>query len=367
MHKLICFHLYNDFSGSPKVLKTVLTELLNKGYIIYLISSKGGILDKLSHPNLTRSNTYSYHFSNSHIKTILKYISIQLYTFIISFRFLFCKDIVFYINTILPIGPAIAGKLMHKKIVYHYHENSFIKGRFYKILTWWMQKLADEIICVSTHQASYLNRKKNIAIIPNALPQDFINELKPNPTKAFREKTVLMLSSLKHYKGTDKFIQLAAGLPQFKFIIVINDNMKNIKEYLKNQSLDHITRNLNNLTIYPQQSQIAKFYNSASLVLNLSDKKYFIETFGLTILEAMAAGLPVITPTVGGVAEMVENGVNGYKIDVENFKEITCKINNILTNENLYIELATNALSLSKHYKIETTIDMISSCINKII
>ena len=69
------------------------------------------------------------------------------------------------------------------------------------------------------------------------------------------------------------------------------------------------------LIVYPRQADVAEFYNGASLVLNLSDKDRFIETFGLTALEAMSAGLPVIVPTVGGIAELVEDSVNGYKID----------------------------------------------------
>ena len=46
--KIICFHLYNDYSGSPKVLKNVLDELLWKGFDIELITSNGGVLDELS-------------------------------------------------------------------------------------------------------------------------------------------------------------------------------------------------------------------------------------------------------------------------------------------------------------------------------
>jgi glycosyltransferase involved in cell wall biosynthesis len=42
--------------------------------------------------------------------------------------------------------------------------------------------------------------------------------------------------------------------------------------------------------------------------VNLSDKTQFIETFGMTALETMAAGLPVIVPTEGGIAEMLRDG-----------------------------------------------------------
>lgn len=118
-----------------------------------------------------------------------------------------------------------------------------------------------------------------------------------------------------------------------------------------------------NVTIHPRQDDVASFYNSASIVLNLSDKERFIETFGLTALEAMSTGLPIIVPTVGGIAEMVEDGVNGYKIDVAQLSEIEGVIESILTNKNLYIHLANNASVCSERYNADLMIANIASCI----
>ena len=66
--------------------------------------------------------------------------------------------------------------------------------------------------------------------------------------------------------------------------------------------------------LFPQ-SDVLAFYNEAYIVLNMSDKTFFIDTFGMTALEAMSAGLPVIIPTEGGIAEMVTNGMDDFKID----------------------------------------------------
>ena len=126
MKKIICFHLLNDYSGSPKILNLILKGLCMKGYEINLVTSRNaGILDELNSCKHIKIYRYRYLFSNNPLLTILRYLYVQLYTFFFSFRYIFHKDVIFYINTLLPIGPALAGRLMGKKVVFHYHENAF--------------------------------------------------------------------------------------------------------------------------------------------------------------------------------------------------------------------------------------------------
>ena len=245
---------------------------------------------------------------------------------------------------------------MDKHVVYHYHENAFAKGAFYKALATAMQKLAHEIICVSEYQASFLQRKKGVTVVPNALPKNFVNRLTPNLQTAFERKQILMLGSLKLYKSPLEFIELAQRLPQFTFELVVNDTQENINCFMK----EHKINICKNLTIYPRQNDVVPFYNQASLVLNLSDKEQVVETFGLTALEAMTAGLPVIVPTEGGIAEMVVDGENGYKIDVQELDKIANAIKNILSDKALYTLLATNALKYSEKFNAGNMIGQIT-------
>lgn len=93
----------------------------------------------------------------------------------------------------------------------------------------------------------------------------------PNAAEAFRRKRVLMLGSLKLYKSPLEFIQLASWLPLFPFVLVVNDKQGNIDKFVE----EHHIVIPKNLSIYPRQSDVAPFYNSASLILNISNKKKF--------------------------------------------------------------------------------------------
>ena len=194
-----------------------------------------------------------------------------------------------------------------------------------------------------------------------SLPQNFVNRLTPNFKTAFERKTILMLGSLKLYKSPLEFIELAKRLPQFVFVLVISDTKENIDIFIEKYQINVYK----NLTIYPRQNDVVPFYNQASLVLNLSDKKQVVETFGLTALEAMSAGLPVIVPTEGGIAEMVVDGENGYKIDVQNLNQIAECIKTILSDETLYMELAQNALAYSKRFSEAKMVNSIEMILNR--
>lgn len=363
MKKIVCFHLYNDYSGSPRVLTMVLKGLQKEGYLIDIITSNGGILNQLINCGGIKFTFYNYHYSTNKWSTTLLYVYIQLYTFILAFRYIFDKNTVFYINTILPVGPALAGFIMRKKIIYHCHENIKTKGKIYSFLGKIMSLIANQIICVSKFQSKQITTKKNITIVPNSVSIEFYEYFKTLQKKTLRtEKTVLMLSSLKTYKGIKEFFQLAKLLPQYKFTLVINDGQKNIDNFLSDNQIGILP----NLKIYTQQKNIIPFYENASLLINLSNPKLVIETFGLTAIEGMTAALPIIVPTIGGISELVENGKNGFKSDVNNIQKIAYQIDYIFTHPDLYNELSINAKKCSENYSYDRMITKIVNIINSI-
>lgn len=356
MKNIVCFHLFNDYSGSPKVLKTVIEGLLESGYHIDLVTSRGGVLDELEGKENLRLRQYNYRFARNTAVRALRYALVQIRAFFIALSYLFKRNTVIYINTILPLGAAIGGRIAGKKVVYHYHENAKAKSTSYRILAKFMQILASEIVCVSSYQRSFLKRKKRIHIIPNALQKEFTDKIYRDSENAFAQRRVLMLGSLKGYKGTKEFIDIAKKLEQFNFELVINDSQEEIDKFIKKEKIEIPA----NISIHPRQKDVVPFYNRATIVINLTNKKQAIETFGLTALEAMTAGLPTIVPTVGGIAEMVTDGENGYRIDVQEIENITKTVEQILTDKDLFVHLSNNALKCSKKYSAEQMVKNIA-------
>lgn len=362
MSRIVCFHLFNDYSGSPRVLKVIIEGLLERRYNVDLVTSSGGVLSELVSNELLKVHSYGYKFVKNEFVAFIVYFFTQLFTFIYSFKYLFNKGAVFYINTLLPVGPALAGFLMRKKVIYHYHENAFVKGFSYRVLCHLMQMLATKIICVSSFQKQYLKRSEKIVVIQNSVSKEFYNEfVSIKEHELSFSPQILMLSSLKMYKGVLEFIALSEYLIDYKFCLVINDTQRNIDIFLRNNNVK-----LNsNIIIYSKQKNIISFYKKSDIVVNLTNPKFFIETFGLTILEAMTASLPVIVPVTGGVADLVENGFNGYKIDVSNLVGIANTIQRMLNDKDEYLKLSINAKKTSEKYSYSKMIHEIKKLINE--
>ena len=105
--------------------------------------------------------------------------------------------------------------------------------------------------------------------------------------------------------------------------------------------------------------------HEADLVLNLSNPSLWVETFGLTLLEAMAYQLPVICPPVGGPIELVKNDENGFCIDSRNMDELIEKIIYILESGN-YERLSKNAKAQSLLFDYGNMIDEIENQIKRV-
>jgi glycosyltransferase involved in cell wall biosynthesis len=70
-----------------------------------------------------------------------------------------------------------------------------------------------------------------------------------------------------------------------------------------------------NVTLHPRTDDPGAFYAGADLVLSLARVDQWVETFGLTLVEAMTFGVPVIAPSEGGPTEVVTHGEHGFCID----------------------------------------------------
>jgi glycosyltransferase involved in cell wall biosynthesis len=78
------------------------------------------------------------------------------------------------------------------------------------------------------------------------------------------------------------------------------------------------------------------------------------EGFPVTILEAMACGLPVVATRVGGIPDIIEDGANGYLVDTKNQEQIAEVLLKLLQNETLREEMSDNNRKEAEKYSWNT-------------
>jgi L-malate glycosyltransferase len=333
--RIFAFHLLNDFSGSPKVLMQLIQCWTNHHFEVHVYTSqkKKGFLSGL--PKVQYHQGW-YQFASNPWLRLLYYTLSQVLLFCKMLLVVKKQDIV-YVNTVLPFGAALLGKLKGCRVIYHIHESTVNP----KILKWFLFKIvkqtASDIVNVShfVEQSHGIQSVKN-HLIYNAIENTFLEKAAHYQHTGIHTH-VLMVCSLKAYKGVFEYVQLANALPHYSFRLVMNATRAEIDTFFSNTIVP------DNLEIFTAQSNMHLFYQWATVVLNLSRPNEWVETFGLTILEAMAYGLPTIVPPVGGITELVLEGENGYKVDCRESNQLKNTLTSIFSQQELYALLASNA------------------------
>jgi len=348
MKKVVAVHLLNDFSGSPLILSTVVRSMREKGFAVDLLTSKDtiGFLSDLD-VNYRLIN-YKW-YSNRWIRLVAFLVfQVRLFFRLLQYR---NEEVLIYVNTLLPFGAALAGRMMGKQVVYHCHETSLKPLILKRFLKWVAAVSANKVIYVSQFlaEAEEIAKVKS-TVIPNALSNQFL-EAATQYQQADQQKeaafTVLMLCSLKDYKGVREFVKITERLPEIRFELVLNSDRGSIANYFEGSYLP------NNLVVYPTQQNVHPFYSRASVVLNLSRPDEWVETFGMTLLEAMHYGIPCIGPPVGGPSELIREGQNGYQISAYEWEAVVTKIELLFTDQDLYDTMSQAAKRFSEGYSCE--------------
>lgn len=347
MKKIVCIHLYNDFSGSPLILSSVIKGFRAEGHEVDLFTcgTREGFLSNLD----IEYHHFPYQFVENKYIRLIVFMTSQMILFfkLLKYR---KQDVIFYVNTLLPFGAGLAGRILGKKVVYHIHETSVKPPIFKKLLKGMANANANAAIYVS-HDLMNTEKLPDVTgkVVYNGLSQDFISKASL-PLQFDRKEppfTILMLCSLKDYKGVKEFVQLAEMLPNLHFDLVMNATEQDIDAYFGERP------SFSNLTLYSTQRNVHPFFQKANLVLNLSNPETWVETFGMTILEAMHYGIPCIVPPVGGPIELIENGVEGYLTDQRELEKVKQQIEQLATDDELYENMAKAAKEKSKLFSVE--------------
>jgi glycosyltransferase involved in cell wall biosynthesis len=123
-------------------------------------------------------------------------------------------------------------------------------------------------------------------------------------------------------------------------------------EKLSNETKDSVTFH------GPQDSKkLSAFYQSADIVVNPS----YSESFGMSLIEAMACGKPVIASKVGGMVEIIENSKGGTLFEAGNSDELFNELKTVIENEQYRNDLsAGNRIYAEGHYSWESIVNKLN-------
>lgn len=191
----------------------------------------------------------------------------------------------------------------------------------------WEQKLmqqADHIIAATADERTQMIRycgasPEKVKVIPCGVDlQLFAPHHKCLARKCLglpvEQPTVLFAGRLDPFKGPDLLLQAAAMMKAEAQIVIVGGNITGEDQDLQKlrdlaQEL-HIDNRVHFLGAQPQQ-ELPWFYSASDVTVVPS----YHETFGLTAVESLACGTPVVATRAGGLTTVVQHGETGFLVE----------------------------------------------------
>ena len=195
--------------------------------------------------------------------------------------------------------------------------------------------------------------KNKISIIPNYVNTDLFEPVVENK----KEFDVLFIGRITHQKNVQGLLEALKDL-NIKALIIGDGDLKKglIEQY----------GDLDGRVVW----QDAIPHNDLPNIMNrclIYILPSFYEGHPKTLIEAMAAGMPVIGTDVPGIREIIENRKNGMLCGTE-ANDIKSAIEKLLTNQVLCKKLGQNANNYAiQHFSLEKILDMELSLYNSLL
>ena len=211
-------------------------------------------------------------------------------------------------------------------------------------------------------------KPQNIEIIPLGITLPKLGENSQRET-GNDSYTVLYIGRLEKRKGAHVLAKaipyVLKDVPETKFLIIGRDTYltpagnrfsgnkeDSFKETMINEITEKYLKNVNFLGFVDDEN-LPRYYMTCDVFVAPS----LYESFGLIYVEAMSYGKPIVGCNVGGVPEVVRNGVTGLLVPPENPVLLANAITKILKDKHMRDEMGQEA---RKHVEAHFTRELMT-------
>jgi D-inositol-3-phosphate glycosyltransferase len=229
--------------------------------------------------------------------------------------------------------------------------------------------MADRIVASTSTERNQLvdlyNAPPNkIEVIPPGVDLSHFYPIPPDEAKEFvgippEKKMVLFVGRIEPLKGIKTLLRAIGHLSDIEkaddnlcLAIIGGDlNEDNGKEQDEMNILHQLREEYgleDMVTFLGKRSQdsLPYYYSAAEMLVMPSH----YESFGMVALESMACGTPVIASLVGGLIHLVEDGITGYHVPVDDPIALSLRISSLLEDKALRYRMGHDAFAFAKQF-----------------
>ncbi len=223
-------------------------------------------------------------------------------------------------------------------IIAHMHSTYFsysVKQRVIdKVLSWF----SSIVVCCSEAVADFIKEKEKISHKKIEVIYNGVDTEKFQPQAGIEKKGYMIgcVASLFEHKGHKYLLEaMVKVLNEFSKetkLLIIGEGVlrKELESYAKELKID------TNVKFCGEMLNISEILPALDIVILPSSLR---EGLGLSLLEAMSCGVPVIGTNIGGIPEIIGNSKSGLLVAPGNHHELSSAIIKILSNKDLAKEM----------------------------
>jgi N-acetyl-alpha-D-glucosaminyl L-malate synthase BshA len=211
----------------------------------------------------------------------------------------------------------------------------------------------------------HFNTQNEIRVIPNFIDLD---RFAPQNKDHFRqlvaregEKLLIHTSNFRKVKRIDDVIKAFAKVQEAlpAKLLMVGDGPERISA----ENLCREMRLCDHIHFLGNQNAVEEIYALGDAFLIPSGS----ESFGLSALEAMACGVPVISSNAGGLPEVNIHGETGFVSEVGDYEDMANNAIALLKNEKLWSKISAGAKAVAETFSTESIVPEYESYYKEVI